>query len=214
MPKDKRFGKKWRLRDRYIGRYDEHPGVLVPGLKACRWAAALSERDLAGLVDTSQTTINNLQRPIRINRLGEPQGFKADDLMLERLCQALKVWPEDLTSDDAVEDATPQDGPELRSASVSDEERAERRREVNRIKGDWALRYSSSAINLGGLKARRLEAGLSQEELARMIGTNLTTIRRLEEKYGGRYAYPKTIRKLCQALGVRPADLICWDPVK
>jgi len=214
MPKDKRFGKKWRMQDRYFGQYHEHPGVLVPGLKACRWAAALSERDLAGLVDTSQTTINNLQRPIRINRKGEPQGFKADDLMLERLCQALKVWPEDLTTADVVEDATPQDGAEHGSASVSDRDRAERRREVNRIKCDWALRYSSSAINLGGLKARRLEAGLSQEELARMIGTNLTTIRELEKKYGGRSAYPKTIRKLCQALGVRPADLICWDPVE
>jgi DNA-binding Xre family transcriptional regulator len=134
--------------------------------------------------------------------------------MLERLCLALKVWPEDLTTADVVEDATPQDGAEHRSASVSDEERAERRREVNRIKRDWALSYGRKAINLGGLKARRLEAGLSQEELARMIGTNLTTIRELEKKYGGRYAYPKTIRKLCQALGVRPADLICWDPVK
>ena len=213
MLKDKRFGKKWRLRDRYFGRYHEHPGVLVPGLKACRWAAALSERDLAGLVDTSQTTINNLQRPIRINKKGEPKGFKADDLMLERLCQALKVWPEDLTTADVVEDATPQDGAEHRSASVSDEERAERRREVNRIKGDRALRYSTSAINLGGLKARRLEAGLSQEELARMIGTNLTTIRELEKR-AGRSAYAKTVRKLCQALGVRPADLICLDPVK
>jgi transcriptional regulator with XRE-family HTH domain len=214
MPKDKRFGKKWRLRDRYFGRYHEHPGVFVPGIKACRWAAALSERDLAELVGTSQTRINNFSKKVTINKKGEPQGFKADDLMLERLCQALKVWPEDLTTADVVEDATPQDGAEHRPASVSDEERAERRREVNRIKCDWALRYSSSAINLGGLKARRLEAGLSQEELARMIGTNLTTIRELEEKYGGRYAYPKTIRKLCQTLGVRPADLICWDPVK
>ena len=84
---------------------------------------------------------------------------------------------------------------------------------MNRIKGDWALRYCSSSINLGGLKARRLEAGLSQEELARMIGTNLTTIRELEKR-AGRSAYAKTVRKLCQALGVRPADLICWDPVK
>jgi DNA-binding Xre family transcriptional regulator len=133
--------------------------------------------------------------------------------MLERICQVLKVWPEDLTNDDAVEDTALQDGAEQRSASVSDEERAERRREVNRIKGDWAIRYGRKGINLGGLKARRLEAGLSQRELARMVGTNQTTIHRLEEKYGGRKAYPKTIRKLCQALGVRPADLICWDPV-
>jgi transcriptional regulator with XRE-family HTH domain len=212
MPTNRR-GKRWRWRDRYIGRYDEHPGVLVPGLKACRLAAALSERDLAELVGTNQTTINNLDK-IRINYWGEVSGFKADDLMLERLCQALKVWPEDLTTNDAVEDTTPQDGPEHRSASVSDEERAERRREVNRIKGDFALRYSTSAISLGGLKARRLEAGLSQRELARMVGTNQTTIHQLEKRGGGRSAYPKTIRKLCKALGVRPADLICWDPVK
>jgi transcriptional regulator with XRE-family HTH domain len=216
MPKDKRFGKKWRMRDRYFGRYHEHPGVLVPGLKACRWAAALSERDLAELVGTSQTRINNFTK-ISLNWLDEPQGFKADGLMLERLCQALKVWPEDLTTADVVEDPTPQEGqeggPEHRSARVSDEERAERRREVNRIKGDFALRYTSSAIKLGGLKARRLEAGLSQEELARMIGTNLTTIRELEKR-AGRSAYAKTVRKLCQVLGVRPADLICWDPVK
>jgi transcriptional regulator with XRE-family HTH domain len=213
MPKDKRFGKKWRMRDRYFGRYHEHPGVLVPGIKACRWAAALSERDLAELVGTSQTRINNFTK-IRLNWLDEPQGFKADDLMLERLCQALKVWPEDLTTADVVEGATSQDGAEQRSVSVSDEERAERRREVNRIKGDFAIRYTSSAIKLGGLKARRLEAGLSQEELARMIGTNLTTIRQLEKRRGGRSAYAKTVQKLCQVLGVRPADLICWDPVK
>jgi DNA-binding Xre family transcriptional regulator len=200
MPKDERFGKKWRSGGRwYLGRYRQRPAVFVPGLKACRWAAALSERDLAEMVGTNHATINHME---------------VNDVMLERLCQALKVWPEDLTNDDAVEDTTPQDGAEHRSASVSDEERAERRREVNRIKGDWALRYSSSAINLGGLKARRLEAGLSEEELARMIGTNLTTIRELEKRYGGRSAYAKTVRKLCQVLGVRPADLICWDPVK
>jgi DNA-binding Xre family transcriptional regulator len=200
MPKDKRLGNKWRMRDRNIlGYRRQKPRVFVPGLKACRWAAALSERDLAEMVGTNHATINNLE---------------VNDVMLERLCHALKVWPEDLTNDDAVEDTTPQDGAEHRSASVSGEERAERRREVTRIKRDHAIRFTSKAIKLGGLKARRLEAGLSQEELARMIGTNLTTIRRLEEKYGGRYAYPKTIRKLCQALEVRPADLICWDPVR
>ena len=199
MPKDERFGKKWRSGDRwYLGRYWQRPAVFVPGLKACRWAAALSERDLAEMVGTNHATINQME---------------VNPLMLERLCQVLKVWPEDLTNDDAVEDTAPQDGAEQRSASVSDEERAERRREVNRIKGDRAIRYGRKGIKLGGLKARRLEAGLSQRELARMVGTNQTTIHRLEEKYGGRKAYPKTIRKLCQALGVRPADLICWDPV-
>jgi DNA-binding Xre family transcriptional regulator len=199
MPKDKRIGKKWRMRDRDIfGRRNrQRTKVFLWGLNACRWAAALSERDLAEMVGTNHATINHLQ---------------ADDVMLERLCQALKVWPEDLTSDDAVEDATPQDGAEHRSASVSDEERAKRRREVNRIKSDWRLRSSHKGIRLGGLKAHRLEAGLSEEELARMIGTNLTTIRQLEN--GRRSAYKKTIRKLCQVLGVRPADLICSEPVK
>jgi transcriptional regulator with XRE-family HTH domain len=200
MPKDGRLGNKWRVRNRNIVGYRRRrPTVFVPGLKACRLAAALSERDLAEMVGTSHATINNLE---------------VNDVMLERLCQALKVWPEDLTNDEAVENTAPQGGSEQRSASVvSDEERAERRREVNRIKGDFALRYSTSAISLGGLKARRLEAGLSQRELARVVGTNQTTIHQLEKRYGGRSAYAKTIRKLCQALGVRPADLICWDPV-
>ena len=199
MPEDKRFGNKWRMRDRnLLGYRRQRTRVFLHGLMACRWAAALSERDLAEMVGTNHATINQME---------------VNPLMLERLCQVLKVWPEDLTNDDAVEDTAPQDVAEQRSASVSDEERAERRREVNRIKGDWALRYGRKAINLGGLKARRLEAGLSQEELARMIGTNLTTIRELEKRRGGRSAYAKTVRKLCQALGVRPADLICWDPV-
>jgi DNA-binding Xre family transcriptional regulator len=199
MPEDKRFGKKWRMRDRnLLGYRRQRTRVFLHGLMACRMAAALSERDLAEMVGTNHATINQME---------------VNPLMLERLCQVLKVWPEDLTNDDAVEDTAPQDGAEQRSASVSDEERAERRREVNRIKGDRAIRYGRKGIKLGGLKARRLEAGLSQRELARMVGTNQTTIHRLEEKYGGRKAYPKTIRKLCQALGVRPADLICWDPV-
>jgi DNA-binding Xre family transcriptional regulator len=198
MPEDKRFGNKWRMRDRtLLGYRRQRTRVFLHGLMACRMAAALSERDLAEMVGTNHATINQME---------------VNPLMLERICQVLKVWPEDLTNDDAVEDTALQDGAEQRSASVSDEERAERRREVNRIKGDWAIRYGRKGINLGGLKARRLEAGLSEEELARMIGTNLTTIRRLEKLY--RSAYPKTIRKLCQALGVRPADLICWDPVK
>src|SRR5215218_750177 len=138
MPKDKRFGKKWRMQDRDIfgRRYRQKPRVFVPGIKACRWAAALSERDLAEMVGTNHAVINNME---------------VNDVMLERLCQALKVWPEDLTSDDAVEDTTPQDGAEQRSASVSDEERAERRREVNRIKGDRAIRYGRKGIKLGGL---------------------------------------------------------------
>jgi transcriptional regulator with XRE-family HTH domain len=62
------------------------------------------------------------------------------------------------------------------------------------------------------LKARRLEAGLSQRELARMVGTNQTTIYQLEKEFASRGAYMKTIRKLAEVLKVQPADLICSDP--
>jgi DNA-binding XRE family transcriptional regulator len=198
MPEDKRLGNKWRMQDRNLfGGRRKGTRVFLHGLAACRWAAALSERDVAELAGASHPTSNILE---------------VNPLMLERIRQVLKVWREDLTNEDAVEDTAPQDGAEQRSASVSDEERTERRREVNRIKSDWRLRSSHKGIRLGGLKARRLEAGLSEKELARIIGTNLTTIRELENER--RSAYPKTIRNLCPALGVRPADLICSEPVK
>jgi DNA-binding Xre family transcriptional regulator len=42
-----------------------------------------------------------------------------------------------------------------------------------------------------------------------MIGTNQNTIQQLESQRRG--AYPKTVSKLCQALGVEPADLMCIE---
>jgi DNA-binding XRE family transcriptional regulator len=152
MPKDKRLGNKWRWRDRYIGRYWQHPGELVPGLKPCRLAAALSERDLADLVGTSRTTINDLESPLR--------WIKAHPHIIEQLCQVLKVWREDLTNPEAIENMTSLDEPEGQTESGAEEDKAERRREVNRIKNQqwrWHLRKS---VPLGGLKTRRLEAGL------------------------------------------------------
>ncbi len=60
---------------------------------------------------------------------------------------------------------------------------------------------------LQGLRACRLMAALSQRELARKIGTHQSTICALESQNRG--AYPKTIRRLCEALEVEPVDLIC-----
>jgi DNA-binding XRE family transcriptional regulator len=208
MPKDKRIGKKWRWQDRYIGRYWQHPGVFVPGLTACRLAAALSERDLAKLVDSNQPTINNLEaaflRPYA-------SWAKADARLILRLCRALKVRPEDLTFAAAVEDKRSESE---RADSALRRERDEGRRQVNRIKRGRMIQITSKSVRLGGLKKHRERARLSQEELARMIGTNLTTIRQLEKRYTSRGAYMKTVRKLCDVLKVQPADLIGWDPIE
>jgi transcriptional regulator with XRE-family HTH domain len=64
-------------------------------------------------------------------------------------------------------------------------------------------------VLLPGLWVARVSAALSQRDLAKMIGTNQNTIQQLESQRRG--AYPKTVSKLCQALGVEPADLMCIE---
>lgn len=61
-----------------------------------------------------------------------------------------------------------------------------------------------SADNLRRLRNERL---LSQRELAEKAGLSPTTILKLE---AGRVeeSHPRTVRKLIQALDVRPADLL------
>ncbi len=73
---------------------------------------------------------------------------------------------------------------------------------------------NAASVRLGGLKKHRERAGIGQRELARMIGTNQTTIAQLEKRYTSRGADMKTVRKLCGVLKVQPADLIGWDPVE
>lgn len=65
---------------------------------------------------------------------------------------------------------------------------------------------------LRGLRACRLMAALSQRDLAERIGTHQSTICALESQNRG--AYPRTIRKLCEALKVEPSDLIYGGPNK
>jgi transcriptional regulator with XRE-family HTH domain len=211
MPKDKRIGKKWRWRDRYMGRYWQKPGVLIYGLGPCRLAAALTERELAELVGTSQTTINELEKASWGHPKGPKGWLKADARMILQLCRALKVRPADLRSGDVIEDKRPHSE---RAETALRRERDERRHQVNRIKRGRMILLTSKSVRLGGLKEHRERTGLSQEELARMIGTNLTTIRQLEKRYTSRGAYMKTVKKLCRVLKVQPADLIGWEPVK
>ena len=54
------------------------------------------------------------------------------------------------------------------------------------------------------LREQRLKRAFSQEELAERSKVSRTTIIKLES---GRSAWPSTVRKLAQALGVKPADL-------
>ena len=59
-------------------------------------------------------------------------------------------------------------------------------------------------VHLPRLREQRLRRALSQEELAKLTGLSRTTIIKIE---GGRNAWPKTHRKLAQALRVKPEDL-------
>ncbi len=62
-----------------------------------------------------------------------------------------------------------------------------------------------------GTQLRRLrrERALSQRDLTRMTGIAFDTISRLET--GKQRAQPRTIRKLAEALGVEPKELMRGD---
>ena len=55
------------------------------------------------------------------------------------------------------------------------------------------------------LKELRLDANMTQEELAEVTDLTQSTISRLER--GGRSPRPKTLRSFADALGVKPEDL-------
>lgn len=59
------------------------------------------------------------------------------------------------------------------------------------------------------LRAVRERAALTQQELADKSGLNRSTVIRAES--GQDVPFPRTVRKLAQALGVQPADLM--DPL-
>ena len=63
-------------------------------------------------------------------------------------------------------------------------------------------------MEIDGAKLQRLreERVLSQRELARMAGLTHQTVWRFE--HGSTNAHPRTIRKIAEALGVEPRELV------
>lgn len=167
------------------------------GLWACRMAVGLTQRELAEAAGISQTYIAELE-----------SKRNADLLTFMRLCEWLEVAPEDLTFRYSVEGETLREGSAGRARNGLSGGSAERRREINRIKRRGHPGNAPGTVLLRGLKERRVAAGLSQRKLAKMIGTNQATISELE-KGTRRGAYMQTVRRLCAALAVSPADLIC-----
>jgi DNA-binding Xre family transcriptional regulator len=92
------------------------------------------------------------------------------------------------------------------------EERTERHRQVAAIKKRARSLNGGRSYLLQGLWACRQAAGLTQRQLAEMMGSSQTTVRKLERQSRG--AYPKTIQRLCRVLGVTPEDLLCGDSSK
>lgn len=95
----------------------------VADLRACRVAAALTQRDLAAMVGSNQTTIADLEI-----------WDEADLCMLQRLCQALQVAPDDLVYRLNVDDEILQANQEWRTLNGFGDGNIQRRREVNLIK--------------------------------------------------------------------------------
>lgn len=89
------------------------------------------------------------------------------------------------------------------------DETAERPKRVAAIKAAAESRNSGRSYILPGLWACRLAAGLTQRQLAQVMGGSQATVGQLER--GQRGAYPGTIARLCDALGVAPDDLLSGD---
>jgi transcriptional regulator with XRE-family HTH domain len=175
--------------------------LRLGGLWYCRIAAALTQKELADLFGSNQTAIADLE-----------SWDTADLRTLKMLCEALGMAPEDLHYPGIVDDKTLRASQGFRARHGFGDGDAQRRQQVNRIKkGAYAV--APGTVLLRGLKERRVAAGLSQRKLAEMIGSNQATIQQLE-KFTRRGAYMKTVRRLCQALGVSPADVICREPIE
>ena len=66
--------------------------------------------------------------------------------------------------------------------------------------------WTNRSVPLPTLRLLRRSRGLSQRELGRLAGVSAGTVYRLEN--GLRGAYPATVRKLADALGVPPEELV------
>jgi len=91
---------------------------------------------------------------------------------------------------------------------IEEKRKHERRRQVEAVKR-LGRDANGRGLPLPGLWACRQAAGFTQRDLATAIGSNQATIHELERSLRG--AYPKTVRSLCAALLVEPADLLCAE---
>jgi DNA-binding Xre family transcriptional regulator len=87
------------------------------------------------------------------------------------------------------------------------QDQIERHRQVAAIKREARSLNGGRSYLLRGLWACRQAAGLTQRQLAGMMGSSQTTVRKLERQSRG--AYPQTIQRLCKVLRVTPEDLLC-----
>lgn len=170
----------------------------VDGLRACRFAVGLTQKELAEAIGSHQT---------RIAELEDERNATRD--VFDRLCEALGVFAYDLTSRIRSKGWQRPDSQWWHAADPAERARWERHLQVDRIKARGTFGNAPGTALLRGLKACRVASGLTQRELARRIGSNQSTIVKLEKRYAPRGAYMKTIRKLCLALDVSPADLMC-----
>ena len=67
-------------------------------------------------------------------------------------------------------------------------------------------KWPNRSTLLPSLRELRQSRGLSQRELAKLASVSSGTVFRLENALRG--AYPLTVRKLADALGVSPAELV------
>jgi DNA-binding Xre family transcriptional regulator len=91
---------------------------------------------------------------------------------------------------------------------MNEQHKTERRRQVEVIK-KLGRNANGRGHCLPGLRAARLASAFTQRELAARSGSSQQTIHALECQDRG--AYPATIRRLCVALAVEPADLLTTE---
>jgi ribosome-binding protein aMBF1 (putative translation factor) len=141
---------------------------------------------------------------IIISAGSKPLRYRFDTLKsIERPVEDPFEVPRHLVS---VRDQRSQDKKKGGEEMASKESATERREQVGRITEQVGDAYGTRSVKLHGLWGCRQAANLTQRQLATLVGGSQTTIRSLEALRRG--AYPKTIRKLAEALEVSPADLI------
>ena len=71
---------------------------------------------------------------------------------------------------------------------------------------EGSIRGSNRSTPLPGLRNARRRQGLTQRELAALAGIGAGTVSDLEVRRRG--GYPATVKRLCRALGITPAQLM------